>query len=147
MDNGRKSRIFEVVLYCLIFNQYRNQSVMYNCLISECRRFLLEESVDHNVNEAVPVNKTFIANHIGECFLSCFDRPDCLTFTFEASTNTCKVYTACGTSCLSSVAAGITTYKRHCFTGYLFFYRQRWRYCNYKYKNIFPRVLLNVRVN
>jgi len=95
------------------------------CLLLECLRFTLEEAVGVKVDDTVPANKTFIANHIGGCFLSCFDRPDCLTFTFEASTNTCKVYTKCGTNCLSLVATGVTTYKRHCFTGWVYF-NQEW---------------------
>jgi len=90
---------------------------MFCFVFQECPRFTLEKIVGFKVNDSVPINKTFIANHIGECFLSCFDRPDCLTFTFENITHNCKVYTACGTGCLSSVASGVTTYKRHCFTG------------------------------
>ena len=125
LSNALKIHVTRRTCRKIIHNEYFMCIIMLFFIlfyfVSECLRFTLEEFVDLSVYANVPVNKTFIANHLGECFLSCFDRSDCLTFTFEANNNTCKVYTACGTSCSSFAATGVTTYKKHCFTGCTFY--------------------------
>ena len=80
---------------------------------NDCTNFTLTQISSYDVVSSASVAFELTVTK-DECFVRCFNEPQCYTFTWNGVTNVCKLYTSCGTSCATVYNSDVETYVRSC---------------------------------
>jgi len=92
---------------------YLWSNIQHLKIISDCTTFTLFEHRNKKVNgtsAAIEIPNVLI----GECYLACFNQTGCYTFSYNDNTQTCQLFTDCGSSCVLIDDGVFKTYVRQC---------------------------------
>jgi len=81
--------------------------------VSDCRDFILHEHVGTKVDGTAPIDQLDNVGR-GECFLACFNKTGCYTFSYDVGNQRCDLYTGCGAFCVLIADSAMVTYVREC---------------------------------
>lgn len=82
-------------------------------MFSDCADFVLSQRTGQKVTGISPFyEKSSVTN--GECFFECFNKAGCYTFSYNAISQHCALFTHCNAPCFFSGDSDVTTYERNC---------------------------------